>query len=84
METINRTNIGEHLLVYQLEMVNKTLKDVANDDKWFFNITMTRNQAIQFRSYAIPLIKKTFKCNRVKAEGIFEWFNLTFGLRIKG
>jgi hypothetical protein len=44
---------------------------------------MTKEQAHQFRGYALPLIKKVFKCNKRRAEGIFSWFFLEFGLRVK-
>ena len=83
VEKVNRENIGRHLLEYQLEMVGKTLMDAMDDDKWYFNFTMTTEQHNQFKSYAIPLIKKVFKCKKSYAESTFEWFNLEFGLRIK-
>jgi hypothetical protein len=67
---VNRDNITRHLIEYQLEM-------------WYFNITMTQEQHKEFRGYAIPLLKKIFKFNKARAEQTFDWFNLTFGLRIK-
>lgn len=84
METkINRKNISMHLLEYQLNMVGKSVKDIIDDDKWYFNWTFTTEQFNEFKNYSVPLIKKTFKCNKAKAEGTFSWFNLSFGLRIK-
>jgi hypothetical protein len=80
---INRINIGDHLLQYQLNMVGKTMADALKDDMWFFNWTMTEEQYTQFKGYAIPLIRKVFKCNKGKAEETFSWFNLQFGLRIQ-
>jgi hypothetical protein len=44
---------------------------------------MTEEQHNQFKAYAIPLIKKVFKCNKKRAESTFQWLNLQFGLRIK-
>ena len=82
MATINRTNITEHLVRYQLDMVGKTWEEAQNDDMWFFNWTMTQEQADQFKAYAIPLIKKVFKCNKSRAENTFSWFFLEFGLRV--
>ena len=82
-EPVNRINITKHLIEYELEMVDKTLIDTLDDDYWYFNFTMTRNQHQQFRSYAIPLLKKVFKINKRKAESIFNWFYRNFGLRIK-
>ena len=81
--TINRINITTHLVEYELEMVGKTLVDAFNDDRWRFKFTMTRNQYVQYHSYVIPLLKKTFKVRKSKAEGIFEWYWQQFGLRIK-
>jgi hypothetical protein len=82
-EIVNRINITKHLIEYELEMVGKTLVDVIDDDRWQFNFPMTRNQHEQYYSYVIPLLRKTFKCNKRKAESIFKWYYKTFGLRIK-
>jgi len=83
MGAINRTNIADHLIRHQLEMVGKTWEEAQKDDMWFFNWTMTQDEHNQFKAYAIPLIKKVFKCNRQKAEATFSWFFLEFGLRVK-
>jgi len=45
---------------------------------------MTRAQLEQFHAYAIPLIKKTFHCNKSRAEETFQWFRNNLGLRLKG
>ena len=82
-ETINRKNITEYLLEYQLEMIDKTLIDVIDNDNWRFDFTLTLNQNIQFKSYAIPLIRKIFKANKLKGENIFQEFIKLYGLRIK-
>ncbi len=83
MEKINRLNITQHLLEYELGMVGKTMLDVLDDDRWYFNITMTSKQYAEFRNYAIPLLQKIFKFNKRKALSTFSWFDLMFGLRIK-
>lgn len=80
---INRTNISEHLVEYQLKMVGKTFSDVENDEEWYHTNTMTEEQHEEFKRYAIPLLKKIFKFNKAKAESTFQWFDLQFGLRIK-
>jgi len=80
---INRLNIADHLIEYQLNMVGKTVEEAKKDDMWFFNWTITQDQADEFKNYAIPLLKKVFKCNKSRAEGIFSWFSLEFGLRVK-
>lgn len=82
-KTINRTNITTHLIEYQLAMVGKTIVETFDDDKWFFNWTMTQKQHEEFKNYAIPLLQKVFKFNKKKANDTFSWFDLSFGLRIK-
>jgi hypothetical protein len=83
MEKITRENITKHLIEYQLNMVGKSLIDTLDDDKWYFNITMTREQHEKFKIYAVKLIRKIFRCNKLRGEKTFDWFNLQFGLRIK-
>lgn len=80
---ITRENICEHLIEYQLNMVGKTLESAKDDEEWYSNITMNSVQHEVFKSYAIPLIRKVFKCNKKRAETTFAWFDLSYGLRIK-
>lgn len=79
---INRTNISDHLVEYQLNMIGKTVLDVKDDPLWFHTNTMTSQQYEEFRAYAIPLLKKIFKFNKTRAEKTFGWFSLEFGLKI--
>ena len=80
---VNRTNITDHLIEYQLKMVGKTVDEIKEDELWYSNNTMTEEQHEEFKRYAIPLLKKIFKFNKSKAESTFGWFDLQFGLRIK-
>ena len=80
---VNRGNIMRHLIEYQLDMVGKRLVDTLDDDKWYFNWTMTSEQRIEFNRYAIKTMKKVFKFNTTKANACLEWFHKQFGLRIK-
>jgi hypothetical protein len=80
---ISRLNVAEHLLEYQLEMIGKTVQEAKKDDMWYFNWTITQARHDEFKAYAIPLLKKVLKCNKSKAENIFGWFDLQFGLKIK-
>ncbi len=57
-KTINRQNITDHLIEYQLKIIGKTIDEVTNDEKWFTNNTMTPEQHEEFKAYAIPLLKK--------------------------
>jgi hypothetical protein len=79
---INRTNIADHLVEYQLNMVGKTIAEAYKTEEWYHKWTMTDEQFEEFKNYAIPLLKKIFRCNKRKAESIFSWFILQFGLRI--
>jgi uroporphyrinogen-III decarboxylase len=79
---VNRTNITDHLIEYQLKMVGKTVDEIKEDELWYSNNTMTEEQHEEFKRYAIPLLKKIFKFNKSKAESTFGWFDLQFGLKI--
>lgn len=82
MSKINRTNVADHLVQYQLDMVGKTLAEAYKDPEWYSNWTMTTEQYEKWKEYSVPLLKKVFKCNKKKAEDMFGWLNLQFGLRI--
>jgi len=83
MAKINRENIGEHLVDYQLEMVGKSIQEAHMTKEWYSKWTMTQEQHDEFKAYALPLLKKVFKCNKLRAEATFQWWDLQFGLRIK-
>lgn len=80
---INRTNIARHLLEYQLNMIGKTTKDTKEEENWFKKWSISDREFEYFKSYAIPLLKKTFRFNTNKAKNTFDWFNLQFGLKRK-
>ena len=80
---INRSTITRHLIEYQLDIVGKRLIDTLDDDKWYFNWTITQSQFDEFKKYSIKTLKKVFKFNTTKANETFDWFNQQFGLRIK-
>ena len=83
MAKINRENIADHLVDYQLGMVGKSTQEAFMTREWYSKWTMTQEQHDQLKAYSIPLIKKIFKCNKTRAESIFGWFDLEFGLRVK-
>jgi len=82
MEKITRDNITSHLIDVQLKMIGKTRDDVKDDQEWYHNNTITREQLTDFNVYALPLIKKVFKCNTNRAKNILGMFDLNFGLRV--
>jgi hypothetical protein len=82
MEKITRDNITSHLIDFQLKMIGKTRDDVKDDPEWYHNNTFTREQLADFNVYALPLIKKVYKCNTNRAKLILSMFDLNFGLRV--
>jgi hypothetical protein len=82
MNKIKRENIAQHLVEYQLSIINKTVKDALNNQNWRSEFSFTQEEYNVFKHYSISLIKKVFRCNRKKAESTFEWFYLTFGIRV--
>lgn len=84
MPKIDRTNVAKYLLEYQFNMIGKTLYESKRTPGWIDTWTITEQQFKFFEMYSIPLLKKIFKINTGRAKGIFEWFNLQFGLKIKG
>ena len=82
MKKINRLTVAEHLLEYQFNLIGKTKMDAIMDETWIVGWSLTPDQYAQFKAYAIPLLKKVFKCNTNKAKDTFEWFMMQFGLQI--
>lgn len=83
MIKISRVNIAKHLVEFQLNMIGKTYHEAKKTPGWYQKWTMTEEQFQYLKMYAIPLIKKTFKCNKLRADKTFDWFNMEFGLKIK-
>lgn len=83
-DKITRDNITKHLLVYQLSLVGKTMLDTLDEEEWYKVFTLTREQKTEFDKYAMALIRKIFKCNKKKALEALSWFDLGYGLAVKG
>jgi hypothetical protein len=83
MAKINRENVADHLVDYQLGIIGKSMQEAYMTKEWYSKWTMTQEQHDKFKAYAIPLMKKVFKINKGRAEANFQWFDLQFGLRIK-
>ena len=79
---INRLNISDELIKYQFNMIGKTFQEAMNNPKWIVEWSITQLQHDEFKAYAIPLMKKVFKCNKTRAENNFLWFCEQFGLKI--
>ncbi len=82
MEKVTRDNLVTHLVTVQLKMIGKTIDDVKDDAQWFHNNTLTVEQIADFNVYALPVIKKAYKCNSNRAKRILAEFELGWGLRV--
>ena len=83
MAKINREHVADHLVDYQLGIIGKSMQEAYMTKEWYSKWTMTTEQHEAFKAYALPLLKKVFKCRKERAESTFQWFDLQFGLRIK-
>lgn len=81
MSKIDRTNIADHLLKYQFNLINKTLSEAELNEDWIDEWSISQEKFEEFKKYAVPLIKKVFKCNKTRALSTFDWFNMSFGLK---
>lgn len=80
---VNRSNIVEHLLSYQLELIGKKIEDLDEEGAWLKELSTSQENYEKFRVYAIPLLKKIFKFNTNRAKSTFAWFDLMWGLKIE-
>lgn len=79
---ITRETIALHLIEYELNMVGKTIEETDRSSTWYSDSGMTEEQREMFKGYAIPLIRKVYKCSKKRAEETFKWFDFMYGLRI--
>lgn len=81
---VTRDNITAYLLNEQFSMIGKKIDDTLKEQKWKDVWTMTEEQKDNFKTFAVPLIRKTFRCNKSKAEQTYEWFDEHLGLKTNG
>jgi hypothetical protein len=77
-----REEINRKLVSMQMELIGLTYEDAMNTPEFWRVYTLTTEQTEAWRKLAIPLIKKTFKCNKRRAEMTLGMFELNLGLRI--
>lgn len=77
-----REEINRKLVSMQMEMIGLTYQDAMDTPEFWRVYTLTTEQTEAWRKLALPLIKKTFKCNKTNAETTMSWFELNLGLRI--
>jgi hypothetical protein len=77
-----REEINRKLVSMQMEMIGLTYDDAVNTPEFWRVYSLTTEQTLAWRKLALPLIKKTFKCNKGRAEMTLGMFELNLGLRI--
>lgn len=77
---INRTNVSEHLLEYQFNILGKTMSNTLTETSWKTDWKLSRKQKEMFKSYALGVLKKVFRFNGAKARETYEFFDKNFGL----
>ena len=75
--------INKKLVTMQMEMIGLTYQDAMDTPEFWRVYTLTTEQTLEWRKLAIPLIKKTFKCNKRRAEMTLGMFELNLGLRVE-
>lgn len=78
-----REEINRKLVTMQMEMIGLTYQDAMDTPEFWRVYTLTTEQTLEWRKLAIPLIKKTFKCNKRRAEMTLGMFELNLGLRVE-
>jgi hypothetical protein len=78
-----REEINRKLVTMQMEMIGKTYQDAMDTPEFWRVYTLTTEQTLEWRKLALPLIKKTFKCNKRRAEMTLGMFELNLGLRVE-
>jgi hypothetical protein len=63
-----REEINRKLVSMQMEMIGLTYQDAVDTPEFWRVYTLTTEQTLEWRKLALPLIKKTFKCNKRRAE----------------
>ena len=76
-----REEINRKLVTMQMEMIGLTYQDAVDTPEFWRVYTLTTEQTEVWRKAALPLIKKTFKCNKTRAQSTMGWFELNLGLR---
>ncbi len=83
MSKVDKPKLLYLLVDKQFEMCGyeHTYLVAFEDPNWFSKYTKTKEQSLEFKKWAIPVIMKHEKLGKKKAENFFEWFNFLYGLR---
>lgn len=77
-----REEINRKLVSSQMEILGLTYQHAMDTPEFWRVYTLTTEQTKEWRKTALSLIKKTFKCNKQRAEMTLGMFELNLGLRI--
>lgn len=77
-----REEINRKLVSMQMEMIGLSYQNAMDTVEFWRVYTLTTEQTEAWRKLALPIIKKTFKCNKSRAEMTLGMFELNLGLRI--
>ncbi len=80
---VTRENLAEHLVIYQLSLIGRTMKDAEKDREWSYKWTIPESKYKEYRKYALNTIQKVLKCSPRKSKGIFGALQFCFGLNIE-
>jgi len=79
-----KTLINKQLKPYGLtyDDIKDQDSDIAYHKKWFEQYTMTDQEAIDFRIWALKEIKSMLRCGVAQSQALFSEFWLNWGLRV--
>ena len=78
--------VVEQLINKELEPYGITARDIKlgkHGPDWYSKFTTTTENELKFKSWAIDLVKKTFRWNKNLCEKEVNWFIACYGLRVE-
>lgn len=69
-----REELAKNLVSLSMEIIGKTYDDAMNTPEFWLVYRFTPTQFLRYRTKAMFLIRKTLKCNKKKAEFVFDRF----------
>lgn len=78
-----RDELPSKLVSLMMETIGKTYEDAMSTPEFWRVFSMRPSQMGLFKHKAVFLIRKTLRCNRTKAEQVFDLFWMDLGLRLE-
>lgn len=60
---------------------DETIETVRDKTEWFGELTQTKEQSAQTKSYFIAEAKKLLRWSKKRSEHEYQWFDLMWGLK---